>query len=64
MPELVMTSWIGRGLLGLLISSAALSGSARPVESLSHFVRTPEAPALIFPDGYPPRLFAPFFLIG
>lgn len=64
MPELVMTSWLSRLLLGVLISSAALSGSARPVEGLSHFVRAPEAPALIVADGYPPRLPLPFFLFG
>ena len=64
MPELVMTSCFRCALLALVIGSAALNGSARPVESLSHYVRTPEAPALVVPDGFPPRLSAPFFLIG
>ena len=64
MPELVMTSWLRRALLALVIGSAALSGSARPAEQPSQIVRTPEAPALIFPEGYPPRLSAPLFLIG
>lgn len=64
MPELVMTSWLGRALLALVISSAALNGSARPVEDQSRFVRTPETPALLAPDGYPPHLFGPYFQIG
>jgi hypothetical protein len=62
MPELVMTSWLRRALLALVIGSAALTGSARPVEQPGQFVRAPEAPALIFPDGYP-RLPPPLFLI-
>jgi len=64
MPELVMTSWLSRTLLGLLIGGAALNGSARPVEDQSRFVSTPETPALMAPDGYPPRLFGPFSQIA
>lgn len=64
MPELVMTSWLRRALLACVIGSAALSGSARPVEQPGQIVRTPEAPALIFPEGHPPRLSDPLFLIG
>ncbi|MBA1273087.1 hypothetical protein [Stutzerimonas azotifigens] len=64
MPELVMTSWLRPALLALVIGSAALTGSARPVEDQSRFVRTPEIAALMVPDGYPPRLFGPFFQIG
>ncbi len=64
MPELVMTSWLGRAVLALVIGSAALTGSARPVEDQSRSVRTPETPALMVPDGHPPRLPSPLFLIG
>ncbi|MBE7374924.1 hypothetical protein IN820_10420 [Pseudomonas sp. AL-54] len=64
MPELVMTSWPRRALLALLIGNAALTGSARPVEDQSRFVRTPETPALMVLDGYPPRLLGAFCQIG
>lgn len=52
-----MTSWLRRVLLTLLIGSAALTGSARPVEDQSRFVRTPETPTMMVADGYPPRLY-------
>ena len=52
-----MTSWLRGALLAVLIGSVALTGSARPVEDQSRFVRTPEIPALMVADGYPPRLY-------
>lgn len=64
MPELVMTSWLRHALLVLVIGGAALNGSARPVEDQSRFVRTPETPALMMPDGYPPRLLRTFSKIA
>lgn len=64
MPELVMTSWFRCVLLALVIGSAALIGSARPVEDQSRSVRAPEPPALMMPDGYPPRLLRTFSKIA
>lgn len=52
-----MTSWLRGALLAVLIGSAALTGSARPVEDQSRFVRTPETPTMMIADGHPPRLY-------
>ena len=59
MRRLVMTSWLDRSLLALLIASAATQGSTRPVELLSTTVKAPEVPTLMFPEGHPPRLSLP-----
>lgn len=63
MPQLVMTSGLDRALLVLVMTSAAMVGSARPLEVAT--ARAPEAavPALIVADGYPSQLRDPEFPI-
>lgn len=53
MPQLVMTSGLDRALLVLVMASAAVVGSTRPLEVASQRAPVAAVPALIIADGYP-----------